>query len=520
MASPNLIPTADPTTAARKSGSCDAVVIVGPADTLASFAPASSLTAAILAADNKAHAEITVTVAPDLAGARLVLAPTGELSRDYDDVRRFADAARNAARRVRDAGATDPLFVITGVPGDEAFARAQEVALLGALDGLWEPLEARQHFGESTSEPISSISFACKNKAAGERIATRVTAIESGRRLARDLGGTEPERMRPEGFATYCREVFAGTAVRVEIVEDPNVLSRDYPLLTAVGRASMAVPRHRPRVIRLTYDGGQAARTLLLAGKGVTYDTGGADLKVNGAMAGMSRDKGGAAAVAGFLRTVAELAPTGLRVIAEIGAVRNSAGADAFVSDEIIVSHGNARVRIGNTDAEGRLVLADLLSHLRERAAGMPNPHLFSVATLTGHAVRAVGQYSVALDNGPARRAGTAELLGRVGDEWGDPFELSRLRRDDFDFIRPRSSADDVLSCNNGPSTATNRGHQFPMAFLVVASGLDKHGQDAPAPLPYTHLDIGGSATEGSDWQHGRPTAAPVCALTAAFVQD
>ena len=76
-----------------------------------------------------------------------------------------------------------------------------------------------------------------------------------------------------------------------------------------------------------------------------------------------------------------------------------------------------------------------------------------------------------------------------------------------------------MLSCNNAPSSATPRGHQFPAAFLAIASGLDAHGHpSSDAPLPYTHIDIAGSAVEGSDWQHGRPTAAPVLAMVAALV--
>ena len=260
-------------------------------------------------------------------------------------------------------------------------------------------------------------------------------------------------------------------------------------------------------------------RTLLFAGKGVTYDTGGADIKAGGVMAGMSRDKGGAAAVAGFVHAVAMLAPKGTRVIAELGVVRNSVGAESFVTDEIITSHAGVRVRIGNTDAEGRLVLADLLSHLRVRALEESTPHLFSVATLTGHAYRAVGQYSIAIDNRPARAAGIAQRLAAEGDLWGDPFDVSRLRREDWHFVRPRTKADDVLSCNNAPSSATARGHQFPMAFLAIASGIAPHcHRDAERGLPYTHIDIGGSAVENSDWQHGVPTAAPIVALMRALL--
>ena len=75
-----------------------------------------------------------------------------------------------------------------------------------------------------------------------------------------------------------------------------------------------------------------------------------------------------------------------------------------------------------------------------------------------------------------------------------------------------------MLSCNNAPSTATARGHQFPMAFLAIASGLDHHGRDSDRPLPFTHVDIGGSAVDGGDWQHGRPNGRPVVAMLKALV--
>jgi leucyl aminopeptidase len=165
---------------------------------------------------------------------------------------------------------------------------------------------------------------------------------------------------------------------------------------------------------------------------------------------------------------------------------------------------------VGNTDAEGRLVLADLLSHLRTAATEASQPYLLSLATLTGHAGRAVGPYPILIENGPAQQQGVARALSELGEQWGDPFELSRLRREDYDFIRPRSAADDVLSANPQPSSVTARGHQYPAAFLTVASGLSQHGRDSVSPLPFTHIDIAGSAFERADWQHGRPTASAV----------
>jgi leucyl aminopeptidase len=168
------------------------------------------------------------------------------------------------------------------------------------------------------------------------------------------------------------------------------------------------------------------------------------------------------------------LKQSGLRLKAELGVVRNSIGADSYVADEIIQSHGGARVRVGNTDAEGRMVLADLLSHLRIEAKKSPSPHLFSVATLTGHAVRAVGPYSIALDNGPARQNLAAETLQLHGEAFGDPFEVTRLRREDWDFVAPSSKAWDVLQCNNLPSSGTPR---------VATGGSRWRGDNAISPF-------------------------------------
>ena len=112
-----------------------------------------------------------------------------------------------------------------------------------------------------------------------------------------------------------------------------------------------------------------------------------------------------------------------------------------------------------------------------------------------------------------------AETMAQQGDLWGDPCDVSRLRREDWDFVKPRTKADDLLSSNNGPSTGVARGHQFPMAFLAIAAGLDQHGPNSEQPLAYTHVDIAGSATVGGDWQHGQPTGRPVVAMLASLIE-
>jgi leucyl aminopeptidase len=499
---------------AMKAEAWDALVVVTSTGRLSNVPAVEALLAPYRSAAADWRDQVGLVAGPGVPGGRVVLAPTGPLDRDFDDVRRFGDAARAGVRRARDAGARRVLLAVDGIPGDRSYQHAVDVALLEGLGGLWEPLEAREARGE-TVEPVTRLGLLSAD-AGAPRIVARATALEQGRRVARDVAGTEPERMSPGRVVEVCRGVFRETPVQVGVVEERSAIERDYPLIAAVARASYAVPRHAPRVIRLEYkSSGEPRATFLFAGKGVVYDTGGSDLKVGGHMAGMSRDKSGAAAVVGLFAAAARLAPADVRLVAELGMVRNSPGPDAYVTDEILTSHAGVRVRVGNTDAEGRLVLADLLSHLRADAVAAASPVLFSVATLTGHAGRAVGPYGIAVENGPARRAGLGRALAERGDNWADPFEVTRSRREDFDFVKPRSHADDVLSCNNDASVNTARGHQFPMAFLALASGLGQHGGGSPHPLPWLHLDIGGSAFERGDWQHGRPTATPILALSA-----
>lgn len=460
--------------------------------------------------DSRIGKQVTFLVVDNV---RVVLAPTGPLNRDYDDVRRYFDAAKLAINEAKAAGSVNPAIYLPKLHTDARYQHALEVAYLAACQALWQPLEAREYHGESI-EPITQIGLIDAN----EQTVKAVNAIAAGQYAARDLCGTEPERMAPPRFADYCVELFKGSKVAVDVIDDINTIDKNYPMLSTVARASYAVERHHPRVVKLEYvPEGEVTRTLMFVGKGLVYDTGGADLKVGGYMAGMSRDKGGAASVAGFMKAVADYQPKGVKVISYLAVVRNSIGSDCFVPDEIITSREGVRVRIGNTDAEGRLAMGDLLSEMKDVAKGEVNPTLFTLATLTGHAARAMGPYGAYVENGPARSANTSRQIADCGDLWADAAEVSRSRREDYDFIKPRTLADDVLSSNNAASAVTARGHQFPMAFLAVVGGLDKHGNDSEQPLPYVHMDIAGSGVEGGDWQHGKPTAASVTSLFARY---
>ncbi|XP_075986490.1 dipeptidase B [Anticarsia gemmatalis] len=482
------------------SADYDALVLVtapgvAPPQALEDFVAAARLVDASL--DKNA----AVLACPRVSGGRLVLAPTGPLTA-YDDVRSVGEAALAGVRRAAAAGAVRPALALQPHP---TWPNAELVALLGALEALYVPLQIRESFpaqahglralgvyGEGVRVPL-------------DELLRDAAALELSRGVARDIGGADPERMAPGAVARYVQELFAGTSVKVRVLDDAAAIEKNYPLMAAVNRAAATVDRHRGCVIYLEYVPESYERTVMLVGKGVTYDTGGCDIKAGGVMAGMSRDKCGAAAVAGFLRACDLLRPA-LKVVAALGMVRNSVGEQAYVADELLRSRRGLAVRVGNTDAEGRMVMGDLLAEMAERAAGERAPHLYTVATLTGHAVRAYGEgYTAAVDNHAAR--GHASALQAAGAALADMLEVSTLRREDLAAHRGRVAGDHVHQADNAASSAMPRGHQAPAAFLLLVAGLEA------GALAYTHLDVAGSA----GCLPAPPTAAPLLALAAHY---
>ncbi|KAI8423375.1 hypothetical protein MSG28_014374 [Choristoneura fumiferana] len=378
------------------SAAYDAVVVVTQPGA-PSVQALEDFIAAALQLDRGLEKNIAVLSCPRVSGGRLVLSPTGPIT-PYDDVRSVYEAARAGIVRAAAAGARRPVLVLR--PG-AAWKRAALVTLLGALEALYVPLQVRESF-PAQAHRLAALGVYGEGVGALQTLVREAAALELARGVSRDIGGADPERMTPAAVAAYVRGAF-GPAVRVRVLDDPAAIAKNYPLFEAVNRCANKVDRHKGCVIFLDYEPKSYEQTVMLVGKGVTYDTGGCDIKAGGVMAGMSRDKCGAAAVAGFLKACELLRPS-LKVCAALCMVRNSVGSEAYVADELIKSRRGLAVRVGNTDAEGRMIMADVLDEMRERAEKEKNPHLYTVATLTGHAVRAYGEgYSIVMDNHAAR---------------------------------------------------------------------------------------------------------------------
>lgn len=456
------------------------------------------------------ESEITFTL---INKKRYLYAPTGPLNRDYDDVRRVQEASLKALEKAIALGSESPLLINCV---KSSFEHADLCAILGALDAIHRPLEVREHRKLGLLK-VGKLGIWSKDQAIGEKLVKQANGIELGRIVTRDIGGSDPERMSAEGVMKYVQNAFKNSSIRVEVVEGQETFQKEYPCFAAVNRAANVVPRHQGRLINLEYNpvGSVIDTTLYLVGKGINYDTGGADVKAGGHMAGMHRDKCGAAFVAGFFKTLEILKPQGIKVYGSLCMVRNSIGEECYVADELIKTRAGKIIRVGNTDAEGRMVMVDVLCHAKEKALAAVNPQLYTIATLTGHVIRAYGpDYTAVLSNGPARAAKIPEGLFNSGESLGDPYEISTIRREDFKAHTGPSEYEDVLQANNFPSTMTSRGHQNPSAFLIMASGLDAHGNDSDRQLPYTHIDIAGSSGPFP----GKPTGNPVPSFFKNFI--
>eukprot|EP01052_Picozoa_sp_SAG31_P031588 SAG31_NODE_3363_length_4363_cov_1.997186_2_plen_168_part_00 len=157
--------------------------------------------------------------------------------------------------------------------------------------------------------------------------------------------------------------------------------------------------------------------------------------------------------------------------------------------------------------------MADALCQAREEAlrdAATAHPQLLTVATLTGHAALTYGSgYSCVVANGVARQRGLDTELEVAGDAVGDPVEVSRLRPEDYEFIfAGTSAAEDIRQNGPGSSAVTPRGHQFPAAFLVRASGLGENDLGADREIAYRHIDMAGAAGGAPSNPTGRPLMA------------
>ncbi len=300
----------------------------------------------------------------------------------------------------------------------------------------------------------------------------RATVLAEAVHATRDLVNTSPNDLYPAAFADAARAAVEGLPVTVQVLDEKKLARGGYGGLVGVGQGS-ARP---PRLVRLDYAPAGAARHVAFVGKGITFDSGGISIKPAAGMDAMKSDMSGAAAV---LSAVVAAARLGLpvRVTGWLALAENMPSGSAQRPSDVITIFGGKTVEVLNTDAEGRLVLADALV-----AASATEPDaIVDVATLTGAQMVALGnRTSAVMANDDALRARVHDLATAAGEQfWPMP-------------LPPELRA----SMDSPVADIANIGDRFGgmlVAGLFLAEFVGTR-PGAETPIPWAHLDIAGPA--------------------------
>ncbi|QHC05203.1 leucyl aminopeptidase [Anoxybacillus sp. PDR2] len=310
---------------------------------------------------------------------------------------------------------------------------------------------------------------------------------------ARTLVNTPSNLLTATDLADYAVELARKYKFEYEVLEKAEMEKLGMGALLAVNKGSS----EPPKMIVLKYQGKEAWENVIaLVGKGVTFDTGGYSIKTKDGIVGMKTDMAGAAAVLGAMEIIGELRPE-QNVIAVIPATDNLISADAFRPDDVITSMSGKTIEIKNTDAEGRLILADAITYAKHHGAN----YIIDVATLTGGVIIALGVHTTgALTN----HEEMFEQLLEASVETGEC--IWRLPITEKDKERVRNSP--IADLNNSPG---REGHAI-MGGAFLAEFAEN--------TPWVHLDIAGTSVTSKDHDLGPAGATGVMVRTlATFVE-
>ena len=407
--------------------------------------------------------EVTLHATPDGPTALVALVGVGEAT--PDELRR-AGAALGRALRGRD----EVVSTLTRLADDDGL-RAFVVGLTLA--------SFRFHWGsdDPAARPVRRVVLA--DDTSRSALLDRAVAIAAAAWRARTLATTPSNLKNPGWLAAQAADAAAAGDLRISVMDEVELAERGFGGILAVGRAS-ATP---PRLIRLDYRPRRARGHVVLVGKGITFDTGGLSIKPAEAMVNMKRDMTGGAVVIATLSALAAVGCT-MRVTGLVPAAENAISGSAFRPGDVVRHYGGRTTEVTNTDAEGRLVLADALAHA---VADLEPDAIVDVATLTGAMKVALGLRTGGLF---ANDDTLAQALLAAGEGAGERLWRMPLAPDYEEKLSSK-----VADADNAPG---GPGAIIAALFLQHFTGN----------VPWAHLDIAsvGDAPEAWDEWTAGPT--------------
>lgn len=381
------------------------------------------------------------------------------------------DALRYAAgTAVRQLAGVDTVAVDLPAEDDAQLGAVLEGAALGAYS--FTAYRAASRAG--VKAPVETIEVLGSSSAADALVA-RALAVSGAASLVKDLVNTPPIDLYPASFAARAEEAAEGLPVTVQVWDERRLAAEGFGGILGVGQGST----RPPRLVKVDYAPAEATRHLALVGKGITFDSGGLSLKPATGMVGMKYDMTGAATVLAVALAAARLALP-VRVTAWLCLAENMPSGSAIRPNDVLRMRGGRTVEVLNTDAEGRLVLADGLV-----VAGEEHPDaIVDVATLTGAAMVALGtRYAAVM--GADELVGDVLAAAKASGELLWPMPLASELRATIN-----SDVADIANANPG---VTAGGMLLAGVFLQEFVGRTGDADDAPR-IPWAHLDIAGPA--------------------------
>lgn len=469
-----------PTTAGGPDSPAMALLLASGAESIAvAFEGRLTETLALLGATGATGEVIKLatlgTITPPLVVAvGLGPEPSGAAP-DPETLRRAAGAAVRAL-----AGANHVALVLP-VPDDADGPAALRAVAEGALLGSYRFAGYKTRPQPGRRPPVGALSVHVTDAAdpAVQAEITRAGTVAAAVALSRDWVNTPPNELRPPAFADVVAELADAAGLTVEVLDETDLAAGGYGGILAVGGGSSAPPR----MVRISYTPqtptGATAPRIALVGKGITFDTGGVSIKPSQGMWEMKSDMAGAAAVGAAMLVVAALRPA-VRVTAYLPMAENMPSATAYRPGDVVTMYDGKRVEVLNTDAEGRMILADAMARACEDGCD----YLLETSTLTGGQIVALGKRVAGV-------MGTGELCVRVqaaGDAVGEPAWPMPLPDD----VR-KGMESDVADITQVNATMDRAGHMLQGGIFLREFVTEE--------VSWAHIDIAGPS-----YHSGEPT--------------
>ncbi len=355
-------------------------------------------------------------------------------------------------------------------------AEAANFLALGFLKKAWRFDKYLTKLSEEKKPKLTQINFVVPDTQAAEKMVTVMNAVSEGNAFSRSLSMEPGNILYPETMAERLKEL-ESFGIKVTVLGKSELQKLGMGALLGVAQGSS----HEPRVVLMEWNGGNdSQKPLAFVGKGVTFDSGGISLKPAANMEDMKYDMSGAAAVSGLMKALA-LRKAKVNVVGAVGLVENMPSGTAQRPGDVVKTMSGQTVEVLNTDAEGRLVLADILWYTQEHYKPQ---FMINLATLTGAIVISLGDYYAGLFSNDES---LSQKLLKAGEETGE--RLWKLPLADH--------YDEMLKCEiaDMKNISTGRG----AGSITAAQFLKRFVND----LPWAHLDIAGVA-----WaEKAKPTA-------------